>query len=172
MKHKVGVLLAVSKEDLPIILQWRNSDVVRPFMINNCLITQEEHYRWFNSLDSEQNCCLIFLYDNRPVGYVGFTEINDFHERCQWGFYLGESDLPPGTGYLMGRLAMDYAFNQLKLNRVYSYILPNNERSINYHKKLGFLEEGYLKGHVKRDGKYEDLIMMALIKNNWKTLKE
>ncbi|WP_061212748.1 UDP-4-amino-4,6-dideoxy-N-acetyl-beta-L-altrosamine N-acetyltransferase [Syntrophomonas wolfei] len=162
-----GHLRILQTEDLDMVLKWRNSNRVRLNMLSTHVITEEEHRSWFFNLDHNTCRYLVFEYRQRPVGLVNFTEIDQNDNRCSWGFYLGESDVPPGTGLLMGYLSMEYVFSVLNIRKLCSQVLSNNKKSINYHHKLGFKEEGRLLQHHLHNGVYVDVIVLALFKDNW-----
>lgn len=162
-----GLLRPLKAEDLELVLQWRNSDRVRINMFSTHVISAEEHRDWYLNLDYNTSRYLIFEYQQRPVGLVNFTNIDQYNNRCNWGFYLGETDVPQGTGLLMGCLSMEYVFPVLNIRKLCSQVLGNNEKSIKYHHKLGFKEEGRLLKHVLHNGIYEDVIIFAMFKNDW-----
>jgi len=162
MQINAGKLRLMQKEDLRKILHWRNSERIRKNMFTDHIISEEEHLTWFNSFNREKNTYLIFEFNNRPVGMVYFTDIDKYNSKCYWGFYLGETGLPKGTGLLMGSLGLEFAFNDLKIRKLCSEAFAFNESSIKFHKKLGFIQEGYLVEHIKKDGCYEDVIVFTL----------
>ncbi len=166
-----GLLRDLQAEDLDMVLKWRNSDRVRLNMFSTHVITEEEHRNWYFNLDYNTCRYFVFEYQGRPVGLVNFTEIDQNNNRCSWGFYLGETDVPAGTGLLMGYLSMEYVFSVLNIRKVCSQVLGSNNRSINYHYKLGFKEEGRLRKHVFHNGVYVDVIVLALFKNDWERVR-
>ena len=64
-------------------------------------------------------------------------------------------------------LIINFAFNDLNLNRLSATVLATNERSLNIFKKLGFKEEGRLRKAVYQNGDYTDLIVLGLLKEEW-----
>ena len=92
-------LLPLSQELGDLVFQWRNSPYVRNMMFYNQPIAPEEHKNWLaRVLHDESVRYRVLLLDIAPVGLVNFTQINPERERCHWGFYLGERDVPRGTG--------------------------------------------------------------------------
>ena len=106
-------LVDLTEKHKDLILYWRNSDHVRKYMFTDRLITPEEHDRWFGRVqyfDATQDKDLrnvliqngiiarILLFQNRPVGFVNFTNIDVRNNKCCWGFYLGERNAPKGSG--------------------------------------------------------------------------
>ena len=51
---------------------------------------------------------------------------------------------------MMETLALDYAFNELKINRLECEVLEFNSKVISFHKKFGFQEEGRKKQGVRK----------------------
>ena len=80
----------------------------------------------------------------------------------------------------MGKLALSYAFQHLGVETVYGEALATNERSIGYHKKLGFSEDGHFVNHVFRDKKWIDVLVFSISLDDffhqdevtWPTAKE
>lgn len=167
MEIRNGGLRSIKESDLKTVLTWRNSERIRSQMFSDHIINEPEHRSWFESLLNHNTVVLIFECCNRPVGLSDFKEIDEQNHRCIWGFYLGESDLPRGTGLLMGYLSMEYAFNTMNMRKVYSEVLATNTVSLSYHKKLGFVTEGVLRQHVIKQNQYIDVSIFGLLKSDW-----
>lgn len=139
-------LRPITEGDLPMVLEWRNSERIRAVMYTDHHITQEEHYRWYDKMKDDKQCCyLIFNIKDVPYGLVNFTSINKMHNRCMFGYYLGRADSPKGSGSIMEFLTLDYVFLKMKLRKLCCEVLSFNLSPINLHKKFGFHEEGCLK---------------------------
>ena len=48
------------------------------------------------------------------------------------------------------------------IHKVFLRVFADNKRAVNSYKKIGFVEEGYSKDEVYIDGKYRDMIFMAI----------
>lgn len=156
-------LREIQRRDLGMVLQWRNNEAVRKFSYNDHEISPEEHEAWFNRLQNDKNRkVLIFEFENQPAGVIQFFDINPVRRTCKWGFYLGSDVLPKGVGKAMGKLALSYAFQHLGVETVYGEALATNERSTNYHAKIGFTEDGRYLDHVFRDGRWVDVILYSI----------
>jgi RimJ/RimL family protein N-acetyltransferase len=62
-----------------------------------------------------------------------------------------------------------YAFETLNLNKVWLHVLTSNERGIRAYERVGFRREGVLRQHLYREGRYQDLLSMAILREDWKT---
>ncbi|WCK54191.1 UDP-4-amino-4,6-dideoxy-N-acetyl-beta-L-altrosamine N-acetyltransferase [Aneurinibacillus sp. Ricciae_BoGa-3] len=168
--NKYYKLRLINENDLKLILSWRNSEKVRRNMFTDHEISIDEHRNWFQNLEKNNTALyLIFEIDNQPRGLVSFSDIDYGNKNCLWGFYLGQENLPKGTGYIMGCLGLHYAFTEMKMRKVCGEVFNFNKVSINYHKKLGFKEEGYFKKHVLKNGQYEDIVCFALFSDQWES---
>lgn len=58
------------------------------------------------------------------------------------------------------------SFLELGLNRVEALVLKSNIGSIRMHKKCGYVEEGIKRHSVYKNGKFQDQVLLAILKNN------
>lgn len=154
------------REDLERVLGWRNHPEVRRYMYTRHEISLDEHTRWFEraSVDPARHL-LIFECGDLPLGYV------QFHRSTQgviadWGFYVAP-DAPGGTGRRLGECALEHAFGALKLHKVCGEALAFNERSIHFHLRLGFQQEGRLREQHFDGQKYHDVVCFGLLAAEW-----
>lgn len=154
-----------------MVRKWRNSDRIRLSMINQHIISKEEHRQWFGSIDWERDQYLIFEFRGFPVGLVQFNNIDKITRICEWGFYLGEIGLPRGTSQIMGCLAIEYAFEVLGVISIYGIVLPDNDRSQRYHQKLGFQKDKIDGANDVIDNESPVLLKYVLTKKHWETVK-
>lgn len=64
-------------------------------------------------------------------------------------------------------LLLAYGFGTLGLNRVYLRTLGGNLNNIKLNERIGFRFEGVLREAVHRDGKPADVVLMALLRNEF-----
>jgi len=166
-------LMPIDEKTLKLILQWRNEKRIREYMINDAMITWQEHLNWFENLKTRNDReIFVFLVNHRPVGIVSFIDIDRIHHHCHWGFYIGEEHVPKGCGTMMAYYALSYAFEEYKIHKINSEVIDFNFKSINYHKSLGFEQNGKMLDELFRDGKYVDLILFTLFKEKWDQVKK
>ena len=166
IKPKLGSVRKMTKQDLDLVLQWRNHIDVRRFMFNQKKIVFEEHCIWFErlSLDSRRHQ-LIFEINSVPSGVVSFS-LHDTVTVADWGFYLAP-DAAKGSGRQLGLVAMAYAFRKLRLHKLCGEALAFNARSINFHFSLGFKQEGLLKENYFDGQCYHDVVYFGLLAFEW-----
>ncbi|MEZ5357631.1 MAG: UDP-4-amino-4,6-dideoxy-N-acetyl-beta-L-altrosamine N-acetyltransferase [Candidatus Zixiibacteriota bacterium] len=166
------ILRPMETSDLETVWKWRNSLRIRREMYTDHEISWEEHTAWFRCI-SETGTSLHYVFEahDRKLGVVNVVDISQTHSRCHWGFYIGETDAPRGSGTIMGFLALEHLFEELDFHRVIGEAIASNGASIKYHKRLGFQEEGRLIDHACKNGYYIDVIAMAIIKDRWLRIK-
>jgi methionyl-tRNA formyltransferase len=161
-------LRKLKKEDLELVLSWRNQERIRSNMYTDHIISPEEHQAWYQRIKSDPNSVyLVFEYQKRPAGLVSFTYIDRLNSKCMWGFYIAETELPRGSGTVMGYLALNHIFEVEKLRKVSGEVLDLNKPSRKFFERLGFSNEGTLRQHVKKNGKYIDVILYSQLANEW-----
>ena len=165
-------LRPMTHADLELVWGWRNSERIRFYMYHDAIIPWEDHCRWFARIqEQETTIVLLFEYDGKPVGVINFTDLDRKNEKCHWGFYMGEEGLPKGTGTLMGKLGLQYAFEKIKVHKLIGEAFSFNEASIGFHQKLGFYKEGVLNRHIRKADKYEDIVVFAYFKEDYLKLR-
>lgn len=164
-------LRSIREDDLSLILSWRNSERIRKCMFSEEIIKEADHRKWFAAcLNDDTRKDWIFVYEGERRGLISFTDINYRHKRCFWGFYIGSRMEGKNLGQIMAGLGLKKMFMDYGMHKIIGEVLVDNERSISFHKKLGFEQEGYFKDHILKNEKYIDVISFGLRKETW--LKE
>ena len=100
------------------------------------------------------------------LGVIGLVHEPE-HKRAELGYWLGRQYW--NKGYMTGAIEMilGYAFEVLKVNKVYANVFAANEASQKVLKKNGFEPEGCLKQHSFRMGIMHDLLYFGILKENY-----
>ncbi|MCI2807802.1 UDP-4-amino-4,6-dideoxy-N-acetyl-beta-L-altrosamine N-acetyltransferase [Eoetvoesiella caeni] len=157
----------MTENDLELVLEWRNHIDIRRYMYTQHEISWDEHCQWFRRVSKDHTCHLL-IYSNReniPLGFLSFQCING-GPIAEWGFYVSPHG-PQGTGVRLGTAALNYAFTQLKLHKVCGEALGFNERSIKFHQRLGFQQEGVLRDQHFDGTHYHPVLCFGLLVEEW-----
>jgi len=134
-------------------------------------IAMGEHRAWFEHTSKDpRKHLLIFEAGAEPLGFVNLTELNA-HGIADWGFYVA-ADSPKGTGFKLGLAALSYAFDTLGLYKVCGQALGFNERSIKFHRRLGFQSEGVLRDQHFDGVQYHSIVTFGILSHEWKALQK
>lgn len=166
------ILRTVIKKDISIIFQWLND----PEIIHNLQIFlplgEFDEDRWLSKVGLSENDIIFTIKAKvdsdgiKPIGVCVLHSINWKDRHATFGIFIGEKDFwRRGCGTEAARLLMGYGFQDLNLHRIESMVYSFNEISLAMHKKLGFQVEGCKRQAVFKDGKYEDEVILGLLRN-------
>ena len=101
--------------------------------------------------------------DEAFVGCCDLAEIDRRHHRAEVGFIVGRGYW--GDGYTLEAMqaVLSHAAQTLRLRRLTARTHLGNLRSVRLLERLGFQEEGLLRGYVDRDGERRDCQMFGLL---------
>ena len=100
--------------------------------------------------------------DNTFVGSVDLTDIDRRHHRAEIGFVLARPVWGQGDGYEAVQAVLGQAAT-LGFRRLWARTQVGDNASEKLLTKLGFEVEGYMKGHVDRDGERRDCRLWGLL---------
>lgn len=153
--------------DLEMVLAWRNAPEVRRYMYSQHEITLDEHRRWFERVSADPHRHLLIYEDGTSA--LGFVNIHQVASGgvADWGFYAAP-DAPKGTGRSLGNIVLRHAFVDLGLHKLCGQALAFNERSIRFHRMLGFMQEGVLRQQYFDGQHYHDVLCFGLLAQEWR----
>jgi ribosomal-protein-alanine N-acetyltransferase len=100
------------------------------------------------------------------IGGCGFDilQIGKSH-RAEIGYWLAKPFWGRGIMTAVVRRACDFAFAEFGLVKIVAHVFADNAASAKVLEKCGFHQEGYLRIHHLKDGKYRDARLFALLKD-------
>jgi ribosomal-protein-alanine N-acetyltransferase len=111
----------------------------------------------------------IFSKDDALVGGVGLSNLRrGVAETASLGYWIGEPHAR--RRYMTAALppVLDFAFDRLRLHRVEAACLPSNVPSRALLVRTGFNEEGYARRYLLIDGKWQDHVLFAILREDWR----
>ena len=160
-------LRPITLEDTEKIVAWRNSDRVRSNFIYQALFTRQGHENWMRTKVATGEVVQFIICEkenDRPVGSVYFRDIDPVNKKAEYGIFIGEADAAGrGIGTEAAKLAVGYAGNVMKLHKLMLRVYADNYGAVKSYQNAGFVQEGCLKDEFYQNGKYRDLLLMAVI---------
>jgi [ribosomal protein S5]-alanine N-acetyltransferase len=104
------------------------------------------------------------------IGAIGLT-IHSHNQRAEMGYWLGVPYWNRGYTSEAARALIQYAFQELNLNRVYASHFTRNPASGRVMQKAGMKYEGVLREHFVRWENPEDLVYYGILKSEWVSMK-
>ncbi len=102
------------------------------------------------------------LGDGAFIGVCDLSEIDRRHKRAEVGFMLGRDSWGNGFAQEAMGAVLSYAATH-GIGRLLARTHLGNRRSDSLLEKLGFKEEGLLRGYVERDGERRDCRLFGLL---------
>lgn len=167
-KSMLGASLRdINKDDLVIVLGWRNQEHIRNVMFKDSLISWDQHVTWYKTLNKVNKLSKIFAIKDIEYGVLNIYDVNQDSNSCSWGFYVGDTEAPKGTGLLLGYTSLEFIFKKMKIRKLCAEVIETNKISCKFHEKLGFKLDGTLRKHIKRNDTYEDVYVYSLFAEEW-----
>jgi len=118
--------------------------------------------------DSSRSYIIVEKESNKPIGITSLINIDyknrnaeciiDIGDRNSWG---------KGYGTEVMKLLLDYSFLEMNLHRVYLRVFSFNNKAIKLYEKIGFQHEGGSRESIFREGKWHDIIHMAIFQREY-----
>jgi RimJ/RimL family protein N-acetyltransferase len=111
------------------------------------------------------------LEDGEPVGRVDLFEIDHTNGSAAFGIGIGPRELR-GRGYGGDAVnaLVDFAFGELRLERVWLLTDADNERAQATYRRAGFVEEARLRDAFVDRGRHLDGVRMSMLRSDWEAL--
>ena len=102
------------------------------------------------------------------IGDCGFFEINPQHARAEVGYVIARERWGRGIGTMALRAMVGWGFDALNLHRIEAIIHPDNVGSRRVAEKAGFQREGTMRERTLMRGAYQDMVLYALLVDEWR----
>ncbi|WP_435332764.1 GNAT family N-acetyltransferase [Haloarchaeobius sp. TZWWS8] len=103
-------------------------------------------------------------------GLVGCCQVKGIHWQsgiCRLSYFVLPARQGEGYASAAVRLALEYAFDHLRLHRVEAATVGGNEASQAVLEKAGFTHEGTARNKAFVDGDYHDLLSWGILAAEW-----
>ena len=168
-------LREIRKDDISTINNWRNDpDLIACLGAPYRYINEDVDNNWFDQyMRSRNNAVRCAIVDENKadciLGMISLLDINYISRSGQLHIMIGEAN---NRGKGMGAFAVNemltHAFNNLNLHRIELNVLERNSIAQKLYKKCGFAVEGLRREANYKNGQYENVVMMSILKSEWK----
>ena len=170
IKYEDITLRAIEIEDLELIREMINDPEIENMTGGGGLpVSKYQQENWFKSLSgrTDEVRLMIDTESNGTIGMVMLTDIDYKNSTAQFHSKIATSKNIRGKGY--GTKAttalVEYGFDQLNLNCIYSHIIEYNIASQRVKEKCGFKKDGVLRNRVYKNGKYHNIVVWSILRN-------
>lgn len=166
-------LTALGEDDAPIFSSWSEDGAyLRNLDTEYAVPHNVDFYKsQIQSFSADPNIIefgIRALENNNLIGFVSLHSIEWNNQTAALAIGIGDTNSRgKGFGCEAIKLILNYAFNELNLNRVGLDVIGNNQKAISCYQKCGFIVEGTVREAVFRDGKKYNRIYMGILREEW-----
>lgn len=165
-------LRELEREDLKKINKWRNDpDLISCLGAPYRFINEDVDSDWYEKyLNARGNCVRCAIVDNEDdsdvLGLISLIDINYINRSAELHIMIGGSqNRGKGMGTFAVKAMLAHAFDNLNLRRIELGVLETNLPAIKLYEKTGFVREGLKRESNYKNGQYQNMIIMSVLKN-------
>jgi ribosomal-protein-alanine N-acetyltransferase len=143
--------------DAEVMAHWDVEPITDPDLVAAVINAQAEA--------NEGSKATYWAIRTREGGFIGLCDLSDmdrWHRRAEIGFMIARKHWRQGYALEAMTAVLEYAAAQ-GFKRLVARTHVGNHPSENLLEKIGFEAEGYLRGHVERDGERRDCRLWGLM---------
>jgi RimJ/RimL family protein N-acetyltransferase len=166
-------LRPLCEEDVDNIMTWVNE----PAVVGNFAafagapISREEELAWVRRTVGARNEKVWSVFAEDGGRYLGQVGIHQMHAHSKVGrlgvVIAARGEMGRGHGSAAIRKALDCAFGELALHKVWLMVFRHNTRSRGIYQRIGFVEEGVLREEYFHEGAWHDMVRMSVLAHEW-----
>ena len=164
-------LRPLERDDAPIFVPWVNDQEITRNLILYRPMNRDQEEEFIARASKEQGGMVLGIAlrkDDRLIGNTGFHALHLKDRHAGFGILIGDkTEWDRGYGTEATALMARYGFETLNLNRIWLHVYEHNSRGRRAYEKVGYQVEGTLRKHSYRDGRYWDVIVMGLLREEW-----
>ena len=155
------------KRDVPQKIEWINNPANHRYLHYELPLEYDKTLQWFErNQNRTDRYDAVIECDGVSVGLIGLLSI----DAGQAEYYISMGDTSfkgKGVAFEASLLLLDYAFRQLKLDKVYLMTETGNLAAQRLFSRLGFVIEDTLKNNIISHGKYADRYLYGLLRSDY-----
>jgi len=145
-------LTRIEKKDLKQLMDWRNNPEFRKHFREYRELNMSDQKKWYEEKVLHDPSTMMFsirrVKDNKLLGCSGLVYVNSIYRHADLSLYIGWRDLyidDKGYAEESSRLLLDYGFNELCLNKIWTEIYIFDKKKKSLYDSLGFKLDGILR---------------------------
>jgi RimJ/RimL family protein N-acetyltransferase len=116
---------------------------------------------------SDRNVRFVVEADGAAVGTVSLFDVDELARHAEVGIALVGEARGRGIGTQAIAQILEFAFLRRNLRRVHLQLIESNLGARHAYEKAGFVIEGRQRQHAWVRGRYEDVVLMGLLRSEW-----
>ena len=157
------------KRDVENKVKWINDSQNNTYLHYELPLEIEKTNEWFEKIRNRTDRFdAVIEADGVAIGLIGLLNIDSKNKKAEYYVCIGEQ-WAKGKGIAKGasKSLLEYAFKDLKLNKVYLYTEKENIFAQALFEKLGFIKEGLLKEDLIYNDRKVDRFFYGITKQEY-----
>jgi len=155
------------------LVKWlSDSNIIKFLDDSECNLTLEEVKKIYPLYHvNEKNILFSIIEKNSDqiIGICGIQKIDKNKKNAFLRIIIGDTNFWDGkTALESEKLLLQFTFNDLKLNKIYSIINVNNNGQALLVERLGMKKDGISRNHFIQNGKYVDANLYSILSNEFR----
>ena len=121
--------------------------------------------------DKKKEIFLGITLNDNPAFLVGVAEMFDYNRDVNMitiGYRLNDQFWGKGIATKTVKAITNYLFNDIGLNRIQAFIMPENTKSLSVLRRNNFVEEGVIRqGHIWKGIGVVDLTLFSMLRSEY-----
>lgn len=161
--------LAIENSEVLFELTDKNRNYLRQWLpwVDNTKTVSDSTKFIQDALDNKNAIHFGIWYEGNLVGVIGYHYIDKVNKKATIGYWLDESSQKKGIMTTACKLAIQYGFEELHLNRVEISCAVDNKKSCAIPERLGFKIEGIFREVEWLNDHFVDHKFYGLLKSEW-----
>jgi len=166
-------ILTLDEDKQMLVRDIRNEENVRKWMYTDHEVTQQEHLNWIASLAKKSNQAVFVVLDEQetPMGVVSVNDLDKNHKKSDWAYYLTQA-ARGGLGSALEFHFINFLFDEFGIEKLNCEVIEGNDAVVKLHKKFLFLEEGFRRSNIIKNGERIGVHFLGLTKEDWENGKD
>jgi len=163
-------LRKITKEDLKILVKWRNAEDVWKNNTQFVLLNMKDQIKWYSEINQRESNRIMFIinYNHKPIGVCGLIHINKVEKSADIAIIIGETKLQNrGIGKECLKQLLEYGFKKLNVHRIEAEVLESNVKSQKFFDRMNFKHEGTLRENMWRNRKWIHTEIFSILRNEF-----
>jgi RimJ/RimL family protein N-acetyltransferase len=123
-----------------------------------------------DSDSSSKNVRFVIDVDGAAVGSVSLFEFDELARHAEVGIAVAAEARGKGIGAAAIAQIVELAFVRCNLRRLHLQAIASNLPAIRAYERAGFVTEGRQREHAWVRGRYEDIVIMGVMRSDWEAV--
>ena len=163
------LLRPVEESDLGELLAFQWDRKIMGLM-NFKPLSMNDQKEWLKTLGGKKLAFSIILKaenEQELIGVATLNQIDHLHQRASWGMKLKMERQSGGIGFEVSLILFHFAFSTLNLHKISGDTVAENAAARKMCQNLGLREEGLLVSHYYQNGKFRDVVLVGILKEEF-----